>query len=116
MEESTQAASQREEMLRLVEVASVFFCNGRRRKLTYVHFYFHCSMYHACKEALRIIGDVNMSTTAINTAPAPVNTDWIRSDNTGGRLAFRIVIGMTTDAVLLTPVPSPLSVAVTVTL
>jgi dynamin GTPase len=52
MEESQAEAYKREEMLR---------------------------MYHACKEALRIIGDVNMSTVTVN-APPPVDTSWIKDD------------------------------------
>lgn len=47
MEESEIASQRREEMLR---------------------------MYHACKEALRIIGDVNMSTTSM-PVPPPVQLD-----------------------------------------
>ncbi|KAL7036044.1 hypothetical protein ACKWTF_008670 [Chironomus riparius] len=49
MEESPEAASKREEMLR---------------------------MYHACKEALRIIGDVTMATFS-TPIPAPVKNDWL---------------------------------------
>ena len=47
MEESAEAAQKREEMLR---------------------------MYHACKQALKIISDVNMNTTSIiqNSGPAPI--------------------------------------------
>ena len=49
MEESADEAIKREEMLR---------------------------MYHACKEALKIIGDV--STATISTPnPAPIRTDWM---------------------------------------
>jgi dynamin GTPase len=48
MEESADEAMKREEMLR---------------------------QYHACKEALRIIGDVSMATLG-GPAPAPVKTDW----------------------------------------
>ena len=49
MEESADEAIKREEMLR---------------------------MYHACKEALKIIGDV--STATVNTpAPPPVKNDWL---------------------------------------
>lgn len=50
MEESQLEAQKREEMLR---------------------------MYHACKEALRIIGEVNMTTVATEAPPA-VSTDWMR--------------------------------------
>jgi len=49
MEESQEAATKREEMLR---------------------------MYHACKEALRIIGDVTMATFS-TPLPAPVKNDWL---------------------------------------
>jgi len=49
MEESPEEAQRREEMLR---------------------------MYHACKEALSIIGDVSMS-TAYQPAPPPVKQDWL---------------------------------------
>ena len=49
MEESADEAVKREEMLR---------------------------MYHACKEALKIIGDV--STATISTpAPPPLKSDWL---------------------------------------
>lgn len=34
-------------------------------------------MYHACKEALRIIGEVNMTTMSTEAPPA-VSTDWLR--------------------------------------
>lgn len=34
-------------------------------------------MYHACKEALRIIGEVNMSTISTDAPPA-VASDWLR--------------------------------------
>ncbi|VDM40625.1 unnamed protein product [Toxocara canis] len=50
MEESQLEAQKREEMLR---------------------------MYHACKEALRIIGEVNMSTVTTE-APPHASTDWLR--------------------------------------
>lgn len=50
MEESQLEAQKREEMLR---------------------------MYHACKEALRIIGEVNMSTVTTDLPPS-VSTDWLR--------------------------------------
>ncbi|KAM3728019.1 Dynamin [Dirofilaria immitis] len=36
-------------------------------------------MYHACKEALRIIGEVNMSTISTDAPPA-VSSDWLRSN------------------------------------
>jgi dynamin GTPase len=49
MEESPEEASKREEMLR---------------------------MYHACKEALRIIGDVSMATFS-TPVPPPVKNDWM---------------------------------------
>ncbi|CAH1721407.1 unnamed protein product [Chironomus riparius] len=52
MEESPEAASKREEMLR---------------------------MYHACKEALRIIGDVTMATFS-TPIPAPVKNDWLPTE------------------------------------
>lgn len=52
MEESQLEAQKREEMLR---------------------------MYHACKEALRIIGEVNMSTVTTEPPPA-VSNDWLRSN------------------------------------
>jgi len=35
-------------------------------------------MYHACKEALKIIGDVSMQTT-YSPAPPPVKDDWLRA-------------------------------------
>ena len=49
MEESADEAMKREEMLR---------------------------QYHACKEALRIIGDVSMATVSA-PAPPPVKMDWM---------------------------------------
>lgn len=49
MEESADEASKREEMLR---------------------------MYHACKEALHIIGDVSMATVS-TPVPPPVKNDWL---------------------------------------
>lgn len=52
MEESPEEERRREEMLR---------------------------MYHACKEALRIIGDVSMQTT-YSPAPPPVKDDWLRTN------------------------------------
>ncbi|XP_029165070.1 dynamin isoform X11 [Nylanderia fulva] len=51
MEESPEEAQKREEMLR---------------------------MYHACKEALRIIGDVSMATVS-TPVPPPVKNDWLAS-------------------------------------
>ncbi|RWS30856.1 dynamin-like protein, partial [Leptotrombidium deliense] len=36
-------------------------------------------MYHACKEALKIIGDVAMQTT-YSPAPPPVKDDWLRTN------------------------------------
>lgn len=51
MEESQEEAQKREEMLR---------------------------MYHACKEALRIIGDVSMATVS-TPVPPPVKNDWLAS-------------------------------------
>ncbi|KAF7997017.1 hypothetical protein HCN44_005294 [Aphidius gifuensis] len=51
MEESQEEAQKREEMLR---------------------------MYHACKEALRIIGDVSMATVT-TPVPPPVKNDWLAS-------------------------------------
>ena len=49
MEESADEALKREEMLR---------------------------QYHACKEAMRIIGDVSMATVT-TPAPPPVKSDWM---------------------------------------
>ncbi len=51
MEESQEEAMKREEMMR---------------------------MYHACKEALRIIGDVSMVTVQ-TPVPPPVKNDWLAS-------------------------------------
>lgn len=51
MEESPEEAMKREEMMR---------------------------MYHACKEALRIIGDVSMVTVS-TPVPPPVKNDWLAS-------------------------------------
>lgn len=51
MEESQEEALKREEMLR---------------------------MYHACKEALQIIGDVSMATVS-TPVPPPVKNDWLAS-------------------------------------
>ena len=50
MEESPEEATKRDEMLRL---------------------------YHACKEALQIIGDINMSTVT-TPLPPPVKDDWLK--------------------------------------
>ena len=58
MEESQEEAMKREEMLR---------------------------MYHACKEALRIIGDVSMATVS-TPIPPPVKEDWLRSGQDSSRL------------------------------
>ena len=60
MEESPEEANKREEMLR---------------------------MYHACKEALRIIGDVSMATVSTPNPP-PVKDDWLRSAPDSPRLIF----------------------------
>lgn len=57
MEESPEEAQRREEKLR---------------------------MYQACKEALNIIGDVNMSTVATPNPP-PVDMDWLKHENGGGQ-------------------------------
>ena len=51
MEESQEEAQRRDEMLR---------------------------MYHACKEALSIIGDINISTVS-TPIPPPVNMEWIET-------------------------------------
>jgi hypothetical protein len=53
MEESAEEARKREEMLR---------------------------MYHACKEALKIIGDVSMATVT-TPVPPPVRDDWLRAED-----------------------------------
>lgn len=55
MEESADEAIKREEMLR---------------------------QYHACKEAMRIIGDVSMATVSV-PAPPPVKSDWMPSSGAG---------------------------------
>ncbi|CAG0923724.1 unnamed protein product [Notodromas monacha] len=55
MEESAEEARKREEMLR---------------------------MYHACKEALKIIGDVSMATVT-TPVPPPVRDDWLRPEESG---------------------------------
>ena len=62
MEESAEEAARREEMLRI---------------------------YHACKEALRIIGDVSMATVS-TPVPPPVknNDDWLRSGPDSPRLSI----------------------------
>ncbi|XP_055550263.1 dynamin isoform X2 [Wyeomyia smithii] len=59
MEESPEEAQKREEMLR---------------------------MYHACKEALRIIGDVSMATFT-TPVPPPVKNDWLSSGLDNPRLS-----------------------------
>ncbi|XP_017774818.1 PREDICTED: dynamin isoform X2 [Nicrophorus vespilloides] len=59
MEESPEEAQKREEMLR---------------------------MYHACKEALRIIGDVSMATVS-TPVPPPVKNDWLASGLDNPRLS-----------------------------
>lgn len=59
MEESAEAATKREEMLR---------------------------MYHACKEALHIIGDVSMATVS-TPVPPPVKNDWLASSLDNPRLS-----------------------------
>lgn len=59
MEESADEAQKREEMLR---------------------------MYHACKEALRIIGDVSMATFS-TPVPPPVKNDWLSSGLDSSRLS-----------------------------
>ncbi|XP_054271611.1 dynamin isoform X1 [Macrosteles quadrilineatus] len=59
MEESPEEALKREEMLR---------------------------MYHACKEALRIIGDVSMATVT-TPVPPPVKNDWLGSSLDNPRLS-----------------------------
>lgn len=59
MEESAESATKREEMLR---------------------------MYHACKEALRIIGDVSMATVS-SPLPPPVKNDWLPSGLDNPRLS-----------------------------
>ncbi|CAB4070373.1 DNM1_3 [Lepeophtheirus salmonis] len=62
MEESADEAIKREEMLR---------------------------MYHACKEALKIIGDVSMATVSTPT-PAPLRGDWMGSSNLGTPYIVRL--------------------------
>lgn len=59
MEESPEEASKREEMLR---------------------------MYHACKDALRIIGDVSMATVT-TPVPPPVKNDWLSQGLDNPRLS-----------------------------
>lgn len=59
MEESPEEALKREEMLR---------------------------MYHACKEALHIIGDVSMATVS-TPVPPPVKNDWLASGMDNPRLS-----------------------------
>lgn len=59
MEESPEAAAKREDMLR---------------------------MYHACKESLRIIGDVSMATVT-TPVPPPVKNDWLSGNLDNPRLS-----------------------------
>ncbi|XP_037036297.1 dynamin isoform X3 [Bradysia coprophila] len=59
MEESPEATAKREDMLR---------------------------MYHACKESLRIIGDVSMATVT-TPVPPPVKNDWLSSGGENPRLS-----------------------------
>ena len=64
MEESAEEAVKREEMLRI---------------------------YHACKEALRIIGDVSMATVS-TPVPPPVKgggDDWLRPGQDNSRLIIQ---------------------------
>ena len=64
MEESAEEAVKREEMLRI---------------------------YHACKEAVRIIGDVSMATVS-TPVPPPVKgggDDWLRSGQDNSRLIIQ---------------------------
>jgi dynamin GTPase len=61
MEESPEEAMKREEMMR---------------------------MYHACKEALRIIGDVSMVTVQ-TPVPPPVKNDWLASTGDNPRYSAR---------------------------
>lgn len=63
MEESVEEAAKREEMLR---------------------------MYHACKEALRIIGDVSMATVT-TPVPPPVKNDWLASGLDNPRYTFWVL-------------------------
>ena len=56
MEESADEALKREEMLR---------------------------QYHACKEALKIIGDVSMATVS-TPAPPPLKSDWMPPPSASG--------------------------------
>lgn len=65
MEESAEEAVKREEMMR---------------------------MYQACKEALRIIGDVSMATVT-TPVPPPVKNDWLASslDNPRYFYCFSII-------------------------
>ncbi|XP_075228265.1 dynamin-1 shibire isoform X2 [Lycorma delicatula] len=66
MEESPEEALKREEMLR---------------------------MYHACKEALRIIGDVSMATVS-TPVPPPVKNDWLASGMDNPRRGMPMQAGM----------------------
>merc|ERR1712012_188630 len=59
MEESADEAIKREEMLR---------------------------QYHACKEAMRIIGDVSMATVSV-PAPPPVKSDWMPTPSSGSSVS-----------------------------
>lgn len=59
MEEAPEEAQKREEMLR---------------------------MYHACKEALHIIGDVSMATVS-TPVPPPVKNDWLAGGLENPRLS-----------------------------
>lgn len=59
MEESVEEAVKREEMLRI---------------------------YHATKEALRIIGDVSMATVSTPVPPPVKNDEWLRSGPDSPRL------------------------------
>lgn len=62
MEESAEEAARREEMLRI---------------------------YHACKEALRIIGDVSMATVSTPVPPPVKNDEWLRSAPDSATLFIR---------------------------
>jgi len=45
-------------------------------------------MYHATKEALKVIGDVTSSTVS-TPAPPPVNSDWIKVPASDAYSAYR---------------------------
>jgi len=77
MEESADEALKREEMLR---------------------------QYHACKEALRIIGDVSMATVS-TPAPPPVKADWAPSGGGGGLSAGGMSSGPSMSASNAPPSP-----------